>query len=128
MQPMVKIVILQLDGDFETSGFRVSLEIWEKGNLANTLGSFFSRRSQKIVGELPPVPNLLSEYDCWQKKYRSLGISTRRNVAKIRENLLQRQRENPVKSIHKGRGEKYLSNRLRFRVIKAKRITHYGAF
>lgn len=63
---MGKLVVLELDGDFE-QGFRVWLKIWQEEG----------RASVEIRGQLPPVPELVADYDSWQLTYRSLDVPGR---------------------------------------------------
>lgn len=63
---MGKLVVLELDGDFE-QGFRVWLKIWQEEG----------RPSVEIRGQLPPVPELVADYDSWQLTYRSLDVPGR---------------------------------------------------
>ncbi|MCT7952933.1 CHASE2 domain-containing protein [Ancylothrix sp. C2] len=71
-----KLVILELDGDLENRGVRVTLEVGEDG--------VFSKGVVKIKGVLPAHPNLA--YDLrnhWQDSYRNLGLSPRIKSKKI---------------------------------------------
>ncbi|MFB2982510.1 CHASE2 domain-containing protein [Microseira sp. BLCC-F43] len=75
---MSKLVVLELDGDFEQQGFRVTLEIGADGDdSVNRYG--LQQQTIKIKGNLPANPELaaiLQQH--WQEKYRSLGAPARR--------------------------------------------------
>ncbi|NJR64541.1 MAG: hypothetical protein HC772_03170 [Leptolyngbyaceae cyanobacterium CRU_2_3] len=71
---MSKLVILELEGDFQASGFRATLEI----RLEEALPTL------KIKGFLPPAPELaLHLQQHWQQNYRSLGMAQRIQGQKI---------------------------------------------
>lgn len=60
---MITFAILKLDGELETEGFRVTLEI-RRGNFHTT----------DILGNLPPKPELARQLqEHWEDKYRSLA-------------------------------------------------------
>ncbi len=66
-------VILELEGEFQTAGFQVTLEV-----LANDLGAF------KVKGQLPPDAVMLAQLRRhWQDIYRPLGLNTRIKGQKI---------------------------------------------
>jgi CHASE2 domain-containing sensor protein len=75
---MSKLVVLELDGDFEQQGFRATLEIGADGDdSVNRYG--LQQQTIKIKGNLPANPELaacLQQH--WQDKYRSLGAPARR--------------------------------------------------
>jgi CHASE2 domain-containing sensor protein len=61
---MDKLVVLELEGNLQTLGFQVTLEIHSDVGL----------RPGKIKGHLPPEPELATHLQHhWQEKYRSLG-------------------------------------------------------
>lgn len=60
--PMTKLLILELDGDFD-NGFRVKLEIRE---------SLQTLPQTVVRGKLPGSPGLLATYRQWQQRYASL--------------------------------------------------------
>jgi CHASE2 domain-containing sensor protein len=63
---MEKLVVLELEGDLQTLGFRVTLEIH----------SDVSLHPVKIKGHLPPNPELATHLQHhWQENYRSLGAA-----------------------------------------------------
>ena len=68
---MAKLVVLKLDGDFQ-QGFRATLEIGVEGD----------RPDVEILGNLPPVTELVEHYHRWQSTYRCLGKVTRVITAK----------------------------------------------
>ena len=74
---MSKLVVLELDGDFERQGFRVTLEIgWDSHC---SLNNYAARQPLKIKGYLPANPELATSLQHhWQEKYRSLGADARR--------------------------------------------------
>lgn len=62
-----KLVTLKLEGDFETNGFHVLLEIGQDG----------SRPDIEAIGALLPNPALLQQLKKWQESYRLLGTPAR---------------------------------------------------
>ncbi|MEM9976311.1 MAG: CHASE2 domain-containing protein [Cyanobacteria bacterium P01_D01_bin.2] len=62
-----KLVTLKLEGDFETNGFHVLLEIGEDGD----------RPDIEAIGSLPPNPALLQQLQKWQESYRLLDAPSR---------------------------------------------------
>lgn len=66
-QPGGKWVMLRLDGDLASQGFRVDLEIGLEGK----------RPFLELQGQLPPAPELLTALQQWQYHYRSLGSMSR---------------------------------------------------
>lgn len=62
-----KLVTLKLDGDLETNGFHVLLEIGTDG----------ARPDIEAIGSLPPNPPLLQQLKKWQESYRLLGTPSR---------------------------------------------------
>ncbi|MBW4683074.1 MAG: CHASE2 domain-containing protein [Microcoleus vaginatus WJT46-NPBG5] len=73
---MNKLVILELDGNLENQGFRVTLQIGSDGEM--------SQFPIKIKGRLPPNPNLADNLQFhWQENYRNLGASSRIKSKKI---------------------------------------------
>ena len=76
--PMSKLVVLELDGDFEQQGFRATLEISADGD--DSVNPYaLQQQTIKIKGNLPANPELaaiLQQH--WQEKYRSLGAPARR--------------------------------------------------
>jgi CHASE2 domain-containing sensor protein len=65
---MEKLVVLELEGDLQTLGFRVTLEIH----------SDVSLHPVKIKGHLPTNPELATHLQHhWQENYRSLGAALR---------------------------------------------------
>jgi Tfp pilus assembly protein PilF len=64
---MNRLVVLKLDGDLQTEGFRVSLEIGLEGYYPQI----------EINGFLPPFPELANRYYDWQEKYKSIESMTR---------------------------------------------------
>ncbi|MBD1936837.1 CHASE2 domain-containing protein [Microcoleus sp. FACHB-68] len=73
---MSKLVVLELDGNLESQGFRVTLEIGSDGET--------SQFPIKIKGGLPPNPNLARDLHFhWQENYRNLGNYTRIKTKKI---------------------------------------------
>jgi len=65
---MDKLVVLELEGDLQTLGFQVTLEIHSDVGL----------HPVKIKGLLPPEPELATHVKHhWQEKYRSLGAPIR---------------------------------------------------
>lgn len=66
---MGKLVILELEGDFQQAGFRATLEICPEETLPGL----------KIKGSLPPDPELAIHLQHhWQEHYRSLGVAPTR--------------------------------------------------
>ncbi|HAX80574.1 MAG TPA: adenylate cyclase [Cyanobacteria bacterium UBA11372] len=75
---MSKLVVLELDGDFEQQGFRATLEISADGDDSPNRYAL-QQQTIKIKGNLPANPELaaiLQQH--WQEKYRSLGAPARR--------------------------------------------------
>lgn len=68
---MDKLVILELEGDFETAGFRATLEIRAEPRIL------------KVKGYLPPAPEVATQHRHWQQNYRSLGMPLRIKGEKI---------------------------------------------
>ncbi|MEL6222759.1 MAG: CHASE2 domain-containing protein [Cyanobacteria bacterium J06627_8] len=65
---MNKLVVLELEGDFNQTGFRVRLDIREESE----------RTSLKIKGFLPPAPEMVHHLRShWHDVYRSLGLTQR---------------------------------------------------
>ncbi|MBT9316594.1 CHASE2 domain-containing protein [Leptothoe spongobia] len=62
-----KLVTLKLEGDLESNGFHVLLEIGEDG----------SRPDIEAIGSLPPNPALLQQLHKWQDSYRLLDTPSR---------------------------------------------------
>ncbi|MEL7508522.1 MAG: CHASE2 domain-containing protein [Cyanobacteria bacterium J06554_1] len=62
-----KLVTLKLEGDLETNGFHVLLEIGEDGD----------RPDIEAIGSLPPNPALLQQLQQWQESYRLLDAPSR---------------------------------------------------
>ena len=62
-----KLVTLKLEGDLETNGFHVLLEIGEDGD----------RPDIEAIGSLPPNPVLLQQLQKWQESYRLLDTPSR---------------------------------------------------
>lgn len=66
---MSKLVILELEGDFQQAGFRVTLEI--RSDAAETI--------LKVRGFLPSAPDLdIQLHQLWHDYYRSLGSAQQR--------------------------------------------------
>lgn len=64
MRSMRRLVVLKLNGDLESQGFNVTLEI----------GPEYLRPEVEITAYLPPNPELATHLqDHWLKQYRSLG-------------------------------------------------------
>ncbi|OKH30839.1 adenylate cyclase [[Phormidium ambiguum] IAM M-71] len=70
---MAKLVVLKLDGDLEYQGLRVTLEI----------GCENARPEIELMANLPKSPELISLLDCWQNKYRQIGVTYRIKPKKI---------------------------------------------
>ena len=71
---MDKLVVLELEGDLQTLGFRVTLEMHLEGSL----------HPIKIKGNLPPEPELATYLqDHWEENYRSLVAPGRIKGKKI---------------------------------------------
>lgn len=70
---MAKLVVLKLDGDLESQGLRVTLEI----------GCENARPEVEFMTDLPKSPELISLLDCWQNKYRQVGVPYRIKPKKI---------------------------------------------
>lgn len=70
---MAKLVVLKLDGDLESQGLRVTLEI----------GCENARPEVEFMTDLPKSPELISLLDCWQNKYRQVGAPYRIKPKKI---------------------------------------------
>lgn len=69
---MDKLVVLELEGDFDTAGFRVTLEIHAELQIL------------KAKGYLPPAPEVAAQvHHHWQQTYRSLGMPLRIKGEKI---------------------------------------------
>lgn len=64
-------MILELEGDFETAGFRATLEIRAEPRIL------------KVKGYLPPAPEVATQHRQWQQNYRSLGMPLRIKGEKI---------------------------------------------
>lgn len=65
---MDNLVILELEGDFETAGFRATLEIQAEPGL----------QLFKVKGYLPPAPDVAYQiHHHWQQSYRSLRMPLR---------------------------------------------------
>ncbi|MEA5463740.1 CHASE2 domain-containing protein [Leptothoe sp. PORK10 BA2] len=62
-----KLVTLKLEGDWETNGFHVLLEIGQDG----------ARPDIEAIGTLPPNPALLQQLQDWQQSYRLLDAPSR---------------------------------------------------
>lgn len=62
---MGKLAIVRFDGDFDTVGFRVTLEIGPEGD----------RPSTEIPGRLPPAPELKTLLEQWETKYRNIDAA-----------------------------------------------------
>ena len=62
-----KLVTLKLEGDLETNGFHVLLEIGEDG----------ARPDIEAIGSLPSNPDLLQQLQKWQESYRLLDTPSR---------------------------------------------------
>ncbi len=74
---MAKWVFFKLgDGDFE-QGFPVTLQIWDDGDLVARYLPTTARPGVEITGKLPPAPDILQHYTCWQSAYRGLGLNPR---------------------------------------------------
>ncbi|HEY9796689.1 MAG TPA: substrate-binding domain-containing protein [Leptolyngbyaceae cyanobacterium] len=76
---MSKVVVLSLDDGNFNEGFRVTLEIGEDGQPPIIGG---------IRGKLPPAPEVSSNYDQWQRNYRSLGTQNSRLERLMNEKLV----------------------------------------
>lgn len=61
------LVVLRLDGDWATQGFRVMAEIGLEGDRPYT----------EIQGSLPPNPSLLDALGQWRRDYRTLQFASR---------------------------------------------------
>lgn len=70
---MVKLVVLKLDGNLETNGLQVSLEIASEGR----------RPEIEIAAQLPPAPDLIDCLNRWQENYRNVGAPYRIKPKKI---------------------------------------------
>jgi tetratricopeptide (TPR) repeat protein len=71
---MGKLVVLRLDGNFETLGFRVTLTIAQEGALPEV----------ELTGYLPNSPELAAHLQHhWQENYRRLGAPSRIKPKKI---------------------------------------------
>lgn len=71
---MDKLIVLELEGDLQTLGFRVSLEMHLEGSL----------HPIKIKGRLPPEPGLATYLQHhWEENYRSLVVACRLEAKKI---------------------------------------------
>ncbi|HBB33489.1 MAG TPA: adenylate cyclase [Cyanobacteria bacterium UBA8803] len=83
---MSKLVVLELDGDFEQQGFRVTLEIGADSDDSSNryaLQQYSLPQTIKIKGNLPANPELAACLEQhWQEKYRSLGAPGRRIKSK----------------------------------------------
>jgi CHASE2 domain-containing sensor protein len=67
-----KLVVLELEGDLRTAGFRATLEI--RAEL----------QTLKVKGYLPPAPDVAAQVQQhWQHAYRSLGVALRIKGQKI---------------------------------------------
>ncbi|MEM9487263.1 MAG: hypothetical protein AAGA83_26655 [Cyanobacteria bacterium P01_F01_bin.116] len=62
-----KLVTLKLEGDLDTNGFHVLLEIGEEG----------VRPAVEAIGSLPPNTQLLQQLQKWQDSYRLLDTPSR---------------------------------------------------
>ncbi len=62
-----KLVTLKLEGELETNGFHVLLEIGEDG----------SRPDVEAIGTLPANPDLRQQLHQWQESYRLLNVPSR---------------------------------------------------
>jgi CHASE2 domain-containing sensor protein len=62
-----KLVVLKLEGDFESQGFQVNLELGLEGK----------RPYAETSGTLPPAPNLILYLEQWQQQYRRLDLPNR---------------------------------------------------
>ncbi|MEO1399854.1 MAG: CHASE2 domain-containing protein [Cyanobacteria bacterium J06635_1] len=62
-----KLVTLKLEGDLQTAGFQVLLEIGSEGSLPDI----------EAIGSLPPHPQLLQQLQKWQAGYRLLDPPAR---------------------------------------------------
>ena len=62
-----KLVTLKLEGDLDTNGFHVLLEIGKDG----------ARPDIEAIGSLPPNPELLQQLKNWQESYRLLDTPSR---------------------------------------------------
>ncbi|MGL5877274.1 MAG: CHAT domain-containing protein, partial [Xenococcaceae cyanobacterium] len=62
-----KLVVLKLEGDFESQGFQVNLELGLEGK----------RPYAETSGTLPPAPNLILYLEQWQQQYRRLELPNR---------------------------------------------------
>lgn len=59
---MGRLAVIKLEGDLDCKGFRVTLEIGWEGKSPST----------KIVGQLPPAPDLKTLLQQWEEKYRNI--------------------------------------------------------
>ncbi|MFB2921002.1 CHASE2 domain-containing protein [Aerosakkonema funiforme] len=83
---MSKLVVLELDGDFDRQGFRVTLEIGSDSDYSPVRMENLPRIEQaiKIKGYLPANPELAASLQYhWLENYRSLGAPTRIKSKKI---------------------------------------------
>lgn len=62
-----KLVTLKIEGELNTTGFHVLLEIGNEG----------ARPDIEAIGSLPPNPPLLQQLQKWQKSYRLLDTASR---------------------------------------------------
>ncbi|MEO0867462.1 MAG: CHASE2 domain-containing protein [Cyanobacteria bacterium J06642_11] len=62
-----KLVTLKLEGNLDTSGFHVLLEIGAEG----------SRPDLEAIGSLPPNPDLRQQLHKWQESYQLMGAPSR---------------------------------------------------
>lgn len=69
----MKLVVLKLDGDIEKNGVRVTLEIGSEGE----------QPQEEIEGKLPAAPQLCTQLNQWQKKYREVGSPARIRPGRI---------------------------------------------
>ena len=71
---MGKLVILELEGDFDTAGFRATLEIRSENEF----------QALKVKGYLPSAPEMATQLQRhWQETYRALGTPLRIKGQKI---------------------------------------------
>lgn len=92
MQIVGKLVVLNLDGDWESQGFRATLSIAAEGD----------RPLIETRGKLPAAPELHAVLNQWQDEYRSLKRFSRIKTGKARrdvspEKLLKRCRSSAGK-------------------------------
>ncbi len=83
---MSKLVVLELDGDFDRQGFRVTLEIGSDSDYSPARMKSLPRIQQaiKVKGYLPANPELAASLQHhWLENYRSLGAPTRIKTKKI---------------------------------------------